>query len=190
MSFYVDLKNLLLGKKKGRKTFASPKPKPIKDQVYDSYVESLNNLKVSDIDLVDKEKKAIVHYKIGKIWMPSDAFLNILSWLNGPSLLRATEVSRHFFLAANTNHLWDALDGLYDYETKQSKIHFSMGRLDYRTRHKSIVLKSEEKEAFRKKICRWEQQENFEKRSHVRDSDLENIRYAKDLVFGRKGRKK
>ena len=79
---------------------------------------------------------------------------------------------------------------LYDYETNKSKIHFSMGRLDYRTRHKSIVLKSEEKEAFRKKICRWEQQENFEKRSHVRDSDLENIRYAKDLVFGRKGRKK
>ena len=190
MSLYEDVKNLLLGKKKRNKNFVSPRPKPIKEQVYDSYVNSLNDLKVGDIDLVDKEKKTVVHYKLGKTWMPCDAFLNILSWLDGSSLLHVTEVSRHFFLAANTNYLWDALDGLYDYETKQSKVHFSMGRLDYRTRHKSMVLKSDEKEAFRQKLCRWEQQENFERRSHVRDSDLENIRYAKDLVFGRKGRKK
>ena len=192
MSFYDNLKNLVLGSKK-KKFTPPPKPKPLQVKLYENYVASLNEIKVGDIDLVDKKKQKIVYYKLGKTWIEADVFINIFSFLSANSLLRSTEVSRHFFLAANTNYLWDALDGLYSYKTKQSKISFSQGRLDYRTRHKSIVLSPEEKEKFRRKLSKWEQDENFEKRSHVLDSDVENVQYAKDLVYGkliRKFRKK
>ena len=96
MSFYDSLKNLVLGNKK-KKFIPPPKPKPLQVKLYENYVASLNEIKVGDIDLVDKKKQKIVYYKLGKTWIEADVFINIFSFLDANSLLRSTEVSRHFF---------------------------------------------------------------------------------------------
>lgn len=182
MSFYNTFKDLVLRKNKKKKaTVEPPKEKSLHEKLYYNYVHTL---KADDVKLVDETNKRLVEYQIGNTWLESDAFLKILSFLPPYSLMRVTEVSRHFFLAANTNFLWDAFDGLYDYKKEKSLISFSQGRLDYRTRHKSILLDEEGKKKFRRKLSQWELDENFERRSHVCEADKKNIQRAKDLVYG------
>ena len=155
-------KDLVLRKNKKKKaTVEAPKEKSLHEKLYYNYVHTL---KAEDVKLVDETNKRLVEYQIGNTWLESDTFLKILSFLSPYSLMRVTEVSRHFFLASNTNFLWDAFDGLYNYKTEKSLICFSQGRLDYRTRHKSILLNEEGKKKFRQKISQWDLDENFERK--------------------------
>ena len=182
MSFYQTFKGLVLRKnKKKNATPQTPKEKTLHEKLYHNYVHTL---KAGDVKLVDEANERLIEYQVGNTWLESDTFLKILSFLPPCSLMRVTEVSRHFFLAANTNFLWDAFDGLYDYKTEKSLICFSQGRLDYRTRHKPILLDEAGKKKFRQKICEWELDENFERRSHVCETDKKNVQRAKDLVYG------
>jgi hypothetical protein len=186
MSFYQTFKGLVLRKnKKKNASVQAPKEKSLHEKLYDNYVHTL---KAEDVKLVDETNKRLVEYQIGNTWLESDTFLKILSFLSPYSLMRVTEVSRHCFLASNTNFLWDAFDGLYNYKTGKSLICFSQGRLDYRTRHKSILLDEEGKKKFRQKISQWDLDETLErglvKRSRVRETDKKNVQRAKDLVYG------
>ncbi len=118
---------------------------------------------------IDGEERSysVRQYVIGnpvKHYLPEHVFLRVLSFLDGKSLLRCCAVSRQFFIAADTPCLYDALDGLYDWKSGKSLVQHSMGRYDYRFRHKRRYLSKAARDSRQRFIKRSEHAENFEKR--------------------------
>ena len=128
----------------------------------ENYKESLSAAEKGQIFISLKED--IARHEIGGVHLERDAFIHILSFLDGKSLLRCCAVSRPFFLAADTPFLFDALDGLYDWKTKTPLIEYSMGRHDYRIRHKNMKMTPKERDIHRRLIqkAEWEEKAEFD----------------------------
>ncbi len=91
--------------------------------------------------------------------------VDILSFLDASSLYKCCLVSRSWFKRADTNWLWDALDGLYDYNTCQSLLNGSQGRQDYNCRHMILTSRNMPKrmvERYHFKLQKEERSEIYE----------------------------
>lgn len=136
------------------------KKQELRESLLEKYKESLNVAEKGQIFISVKE--GIAKHEISGVHLERDTFLHILSFLDGKSLLRCCAVSRPFFLAADTPYLFDALDGLYDWKTKTPLIECSMGRHDYRIRHKNMKMTPKERDIHRRLIQKAECEEKAE----------------------------